>query len=115
MVPHSWLKQYMMIFVVPENMRKVLVSSMEKWNTELESGGQKLGAVNIRKSIFQGDCLLSLLFVLALIHLTLVLRGNKAGCQLRDLWGKFNHPLFMDDLKLCGQSKKQIGTLVKKV
>ena len=76
----------MIMFAVAENIQKVIVSSMEKWNTELKSGGQKLGAVNIRTIIVQGECLASLLFALVLIPLTLAVRGNKAGYQLGVLW-----------------------------
>lgn len=55
LVPHSLFKQCMMMFGVAENMRKFI--STENWNTELKSKRQKVGAMNIRKSIFQGDSL----------------------------------------------------------
>ena len=47
--------------------------------------------------------------------MSLVVREGKVGYQLGDLQGKVNHLLFMDDLKLYGQNKKQIEALVKKV
>ena len=115
MVPHSWLKKCMMMFGVADNMQKVLVNSMGKWKTELTTGGQKLGTVRIRRGIFQGDSLSPLLFVLALIPMSLVLREVKAGYVLGDLRGKVNHLLFMDDLKLYGQNEKQIDTVVNTV
>ena len=115
MVPHSWLKKCMMMFGVADNMQKLLESSMEKWKTELTSGGQKLGTVRIKRGIFQGDSLSPLLFVLALIPISLVLREVKAGYNLGDSKGKVNHLLFMDDLKLYGQNEKQVDSLVNTV
>ena len=103
MVPHSWLKKCMNIFGVADNMQKVLTNSMERWKTELTSGGEKLGTVRIRRGIFQGDSLSPLLFVLVLIPMSLVLRDVKAGYNLGERRGKVNHLLFMDDLKLYGQ------------
>ena len=57
---------------------------MKGWRTELSSGGVRLGDVNIRRGIFQGDSLSPLLFVLSLIPLTLVLRKVKASYDLGD-------------------------------
>ena len=112
MVPHSQLKKCMMMFGFADYMQKVLVNSTEKQKTELTSGRPKLGTVKTRRDIFQGDSLSSLLIVLALIPMSLVLREIKAGYQLGDLQGKVNYLLFMDELKLYGQGKKQIQTLV---
>ena len=54
-------------------------------------------------------------FVLALTTMLLVLMEVKTEYQLGDLWGKVNHLLFMDDLRLYGQNEKQTDTLVNKV
>ena len=74
MVPHSWIIKCMTIFGVASNVTKLLDNSMKGWRTELSSGGVRLGDVNIRRGIFQGDSFTPLLFVLSLIPLTLVLR-----------------------------------------
>ena len=64
--------------------------------------------------IFQGDSLSPLLFVVALIPLTLIFRDVKAGYDLGEKV-MINHLLFMDDLKLYGKNEKQIDTLVNTV
>ena len=88
---------------------------MNQWKTELVAGGQTLGNVNIRRGIFQGDSLSPLLFVVALILLSMVLRQTKAGYDLGNRKGLINHLLFMDDLKLYGKNEKQVDTLVNTV
>ena len=115
MVPHSWLRECMGMFGVAENMRKVLERSMDDWKVELTSGGQMLGTVNIRRGIFQGDSLSPILFVLALIPLSLILRDVKAGYDLGGNSGTVNHLLFMDDLKLYGKNEVEVNRLVQTV
>ena len=50
-----------------------------------------------------------------MIPISLVLKKVKAGYE----WGKkefsLNHLLFLDDLKLCGKSEKEIDSLVRTV
>ena len=115
MVPHSWIRKCMLMFRVAGNVTRVLGKSMDKWCTELTSCGRPLGKVKIRRGIFQGDSLSPLLFVMALIPLTLVLRKVKAGYDLAGRRGVVNHLLFMDDLKLYGKSEKQVDTLLNTV
>ena len=85
-----------------------LGESMKTWRTELTAYGEKLGEVRIRRGIFQGDSLSSLIFVLSMIPMTLVLRRIGIGYE----WGKkqfrINHLLFMDDLKLFRKTENQI-------
>ena len=67
------------MFGIAVNVRQFLLSSMKKWKTELTSGGQQLGVVNIKRGIFQGDSLSPLPFVLCMVPLSLVLRRTKDG------------------------------------
>ena len=112
MVPYSWLKKCMM-FGVAENMQKVLSNSMKKWKTDLTSGWKKFGTARIRRSTFHiwGRQFISIKFCVSTdTHVvSLVLTELKAEYQLRDLWGKVNHLLLLDDLKLYGQNEKQIS------
>ncbi len=115
MVPHSWLVECMEIFGVAHNMKHLILKSMENWKTELTSANQVLGEVNIKRGIFQGDSLSPLLFVLALIPLTILLNKKKDGYELGKNDIKINHLLFMDDLKLYGKNEKQLDSLIQTV
>ena len=70
------------------------------------SGSSVLGEVENRRGIFQGDTLSSLVFVLALIRLSLILRRAKAAYNFSESKKKINHVLFMDGLKLYSRSEK---------
>ena len=86
---------------------------MVNWKTVLTSGGMALGQVDIRRGIFQVDSLSPLLFIMIMLPLTLVLRKMRAGYKLAKDMKPINHLLFMDDLKLYGASKNQLGSLVQ--
>ena len=66
MVPHSWIIKCLDSFGVAENIKRLLVNSMEKWKVMLCSRNSELGEVEIKRGIFQGDYLSPLVFVLAL-------------------------------------------------
>ena len=57
MVPHSWIIECLDLFGVAENIKSLLVNSMEKWKVMLYSGNSELGVVEIKRGIFQGDSL----------------------------------------------------------
>ena len=99
MVPHSWIIECLDLFGVAENSKSLLVNSMEKWKVMLCSGNSELGEVEIKRGIFQGNSLSPLVFVLALIPLSLILRKPKAAYEFSESKEKINHLLFMDDLK----------------
>ena len=47
MVPHSWIKECLGLFGVAENIKTLLVNSMEKWRVMLGAGNSELGEVGI--------------------------------------------------------------------
>ena len=100
MVPHSWIIECLDLFGVAENIRSLSVNSMEKWKVMLYSGSSELGEVEIKRGIFQGDSLSPLVFVLALIPLSLIFKKRKAAYEFSESKEKINHLLFIDDLKL---------------
>ena len=81
MVPHLWITECFDLFGVAENIKGLLVNSMEKSKVMLCSGNSELCKVEIKRGIFQGDSLASLVFVLALIPLSLILRMVEAAYE----------------------------------
>ena len=81
MVPHSWIIESINLFGVAENIKSLLVNSMEKRKVMLCSGNSELGEVETKLGIFQGNSLSPLAFVLALIPLSLILRKAKAAYE----------------------------------
>ena len=64
---------------------------MEKWGVMLSAGNSELEEVDITRGIFEGDSLSPLVFVLALIPLTLILRKAMAAYEFSGTKVKINH------------------------
>ena len=114
-VPHSGITECLNLFGVAENSKSLLVNSMEKWKVMLCSRNSELGEVEIKRGIFQGDSLSPLVFVLALIPLSLILRKSNEAYEFSESKKKVNHLLFMDDLELDSRSEKGLDSLVQTV
>ena len=84
MTPHSWIIECLDLLEVAENIQSLLVNSMEKCKVMLCSRNSELGEVETKRGIFQGDSLSPLVFVLALIPLSLVLRKAKATYEFSE-------------------------------
>ena len=115
MVPHSWIGNTLEMFGIADSVSNLVKESTQKWNTELTAGGRTLGNVKIRRGIFQGDSLSPLLFVIAMIPLSLILREVKIAYDIGKRNGELNHLLFMDDLKLFAKNEKQLESLIHTV
>jgi len=69
--------------------------------------------IQIRRGIFQRDCLWPLLFYKALITLTNELNRADCGCQVHGTERKICHLLYMDDLKLLGRNESDLENEIK--
>ena len=78
-------------------------------------GNLGLGEVDIKQGIFQGDSLSPLVFVLALIPLSLILRNTNAAYDFSGSKERINHLLFMDDFKLYSRNEKELDSLVQTI
>ena len=114
MVPHSWIIECLQLFGIAENVQNFLTNTMKTWRTELTVKGTVLGEVKIKRGIFQGDSLSPLLFVIAMIPLTLALRKSPLGYTYTNKT-KINHLLYMDDIKLYAKNKDQLDSLTQSV
>ena len=115
MVPHSWIMRCLAFFKIAHNVKAFLEKTMKHWRVELTSDGERLAEVSVRRGIFQGDSLSPILFVIALIPLSIVLNKSKEGYLLGAQRWKLNHLLFMGDLKLYAKDIRQLDSLVQTV
>jgi len=115
MLPHSWILESLGMIKVAKNIEDLLSGSMKEWKTMLTANGETLGEIEIRRGIFQGDSLSPLLFVVAMIPLTMLLRRENMGYRFGSERKKINHLLFMDDLKLYGKDREEVEKLVEVV
>ena len=81
----------------------------------MAANAEDLGEVNVKRGIFQGDSLSTLLFVLSMVPLSLILKKVNACYKWEKKEYKLNHLLFMDDLKLYAKSEEQTNTLERTV
>ena len=87
--------------------------SIQQWRLSLTPNGADLGAVNVKRGVFQGDSPSPSLLVLSMVPLSLILKKVNTCYK----WGKkeykLSHLLFMDGLKLHAKSEAQTNTLVR--
>ena len=85
---------------------------MQTWIVELTAGGRSLAETKIQKGIFQGNALLPLLFIIAMMPLNHILRKYIAGYKLSGSQEKINHLMYRDDIKLFAKNEKELETLI---
>lgn len=69
----------------------------------------------MKRGIFQGDAPSPLLFIIALIPPTSILRKAKPGYEFASNGEKISRLQYMDDLKLYTKSEKELDSLVNMV
>ena len=114
MLPHSWMIDCLYSLGLNKKLISFLQSTMKNWRVELTCNNENLGEVEIKRGIFQRDSLSPLLFVIALIPLTHILKATK-HCYSFANKEKINHLLYMDDLKLYAKTKEELDSLVQPV
>ena len=78
----------------------------------LTVNGQVLKEVHIRRRIFQSNLLSPLLFVIAMIPLTIILRKTGLKYQTSKMAIKISHLLYMYDLKLYSKTETELESLL---
>ena len=91
--------------------------SMSTWQTTMILG-YSAGSIGttpngIKQGIFQGDSLPPILFCLSLAPLSNLLKATDLGYEMEE--ERFNHLLYMDDLKLYAKNDKQLEGLLTTV
>ena len=82
------------------------------WDT-LTINGETVGKVKIKRSIFQGDSLSPILFIISLIPLTITLRAMNKRYKLDDI--RVNHLMYTHDLNIYACSDKEMESLVNTI
>ena len=82
MAPHSRLLKCLDILKIDDNLRTLIKNSLKTWRTDLICEGAKIGAVKIKRGIFQEDELSPMLFIITLYPLSLMPRDMKVGYDL---------------------------------
>ena len=82
----------------------------------LTVNGQVLREVHIRRGIIQGNSLSQLLFVIAMLPLTIILRKNRTGIPTtKDMAAKISLLLYMNDLKAYSPTETELKSLLNTV
>ena len=114
LIPHSWILECLDMIGIADNVKSFNGKSMKKWKLPLTSNGSDLCEIDVKRGNFQGDSLSTLIFVY-MIPLSLLLRKVRASYE----WGRkefrLNHLLFIDDLKIFGNSNDEIDSIVQTV
>ena len=115
MIPHSWLMKCLAALKVSQNVKKLLLQTMNSWRVEMMCRNEVIGEVSIRRGIFQEDALSPLLFVISIIPLTSILRKAAPGYEFSSKKVKMNHLIYMDNLKIYGKTQKDLESLIQTV
>ena len=73
-LPHDWIMKCLKLYGINEHVLQFLSHSMHLWHTILTVDGDVYGEVSLECGIFQGDSLSPLLFTMALMPLSLLLK-----------------------------------------
>ena len=113
-VPHSWVIESLNVMSIAKSVENFSRKTVNSWWVELTCDAETLNEVPIKREIFQGHALSSLLIVIALIPLTLILRTAGPDYEFRTR-ETINHLLFMDDPKLYSKFERAMGSFIQTV
>ena len=110
--PHDWIMKCLQLYGVNKQVQQFLFHSMHLWHTILTVNGDVYGEVLIQCGIFQGDSLSPLLFIMALMPLSLLLNKSGKGYLLQREHHRVSHLVYMDDIKLFASSRQRLDSLL---
>ena len=88
---------------------------MKNGKVELTSGGKSLAEVKIQIDIFDGDSLLPLQLIIAIMPLNHTLQKCTSGNKLHKSQENINRIMYMDDIKLFAKNGKELETLIQAI
>ena len=69
MVLQTGIKEFLKMNQISDKVIKFIIEAMKNWKMLLTTGGKTFAKAKIQKGIFQGDAVLPLLFVIAMMSL----------------------------------------------
>ena len=115
MLPQNWILHCLKMYKISHEVINFIEQTMKTWRVELIAGGRSIAETKIKTGIFQGEVLSPLLFIIAMMPLNHILRKCTAGYKLSRSQEKFNHLMYMDDIKLFAKNEKELETLIHAV
>ena len=124
-LPHSYIKWLMTALQVPKPLEKFINKLIDTWKVRYEAKdprGKVLRSnyLKVKSGVLQGDSFSPLLFCIAMAPISHAINQTKCGYTTAS--GKFDnmqltlsHIFYMDDLKLFGNSAKNLASLTNKV
>ena len=91
MLPESWMINCLKMYKISLEVINVFEKTMKTLRVKLTAEGRSLAETKIQRSIFQGDALSPLLFIIAKMPLNHILRKCAARNKLSRLQEKINH------------------------
>ena len=98
------------MYKISDEVINFIKKTMKTWRVELTAGGKSLAETKIQRGIFQGDALLPLLFIIAMMPHDHILKKCTARYKHSKLQEKINHLMYMDNIKLFAKNVKELET-----
>ena len=112
MVPQSWVLHRFKMYKIPNQIVQFIEKTMQTWRVELTARGKSFAEEKIRRSIFLGDTLSPLLFVIAMMPLNHILRKCTVGYKLSKSQEKINH---IGNIKRFAKNERELEILIPTV
>ena len=112
MFPQSWIINCLKMYKISDEVINFIEKTMKTWRVELTAGGKIFAEVKIQRGIFQGDAQSPLLFIIAMMPHSHILKKCTAGYNFCRSQEKINHLIYMDDMKLFAKNEKEPKILI---
>ena len=91
MVAQSWIIDRLQLYKISDEVIKVIEKTIKKWRVQLTAEGKSIAKVKIQRGIFQGDALMPILFIIAMMPFNYILWKFRGRYKLIKWKEKINH------------------------